>query len=190
MRVFNGSSKETSFDRVSRSNLSGVSTSAKHPKTMLDVKATIHCEVSLPKVVTASSRCLRLLQAVFFCMAEWGWRPKELYVFELESCPFSLWNFSFPCAWSWNDNVMTWNDNRMRCNDNGIRHCHLVASFFLCNRNSRRYLFCQERFALTNSGGVNWGGRDRDMKKIHRAMIFRILEKDPGMLMYYAAHTR
>lgn len=173
--------------QVSRSNLSGVSTSAKHPKTIFDVKATIHCEVSLPKVVTASSRCLRLLQAIFR-MADWGWRPKELYEFWIGKLPLFIMKLQFPMClvigmtmW-WHEMTIGWDVMTMG---------FIIATWwprFSCACDSRRYLFCQERFALTNSGGV-FGAVSRDMKRIHRAMIFRILEKDPGMLMYYAAHT-
>ena len=67
-----------------------------------------------------------------FACTDWGWRPKELYVFWIGKLPLFMFTSVSHVLGHWNDNVMTWNDNRMRCNDNGIHHCNLVASFFLC----------------------------------------------------------
>ena len=142
--------------QVSRSNLNGVWTSAKHPKTIFDVKATIHCEVSLPKVVTASSRCLRLLQAKFSHVLTEVEDRKNCMFFELESCPFSC-SPQFPMClvigmtmW-WHEMTIGWDVMTMG---------FIIATWwprFSCACNSRRYLFCQERFALTNSGGFFFG---------------------------------
>ena len=132
--------------------------------------------------------CYRLF---FSPCTDWGWRLKELYVFWIGKLPLFIMKLQFPmCLVNGNDHVMTWFDSRMRCNDNGIHHCHLLASFFLCWKQLQEISFLPREICPYKFRRGFWGGLKSDMKKIHRAMIFRILEKDPGMLMYYAAHTR
>ena len=114
-----------------------------------------------------SQRWLRLHHDACACYrrffspcTDWGWRPKELYEFWIGKLPLFIMKLQFPmCLVNWNDHV-TWNDHRMRCNDNGIFSLSPGGNprFSCATSNSRRYLFCQERFALTNSGEVFWAG--------------------------------